>query len=52
MNTDFLWKNRVIAFYQKAFEIALRENGFVVEEQKSIQVYFHGQVVGEYIWVM
>lgn len=35
--------------YQKAFGIALRENGFNVEEQKAIHVYFHGQVVGEYI---
>ncbi len=34
--------------YQKAFGIALREEGFKVEEQKAIQVYFHGQVVGEY----
>ena len=35
--------------YQKAFGIALREEGFKVEEQKAIHVYFHGQVVGEYI---
>lgn len=35
--------------YQKAFGLALRENSFDVEEQKAIHVYFHGQVVGEYI---
>ncbi len=35
--------------YQKAFGIALREEGCKVEEQKVIRVYFHGQVVGEYI---
>ncbi len=35
--------------YERAFGIALRENGFVVEEQKAIHVYFHGQIVGEYI---
>lgn len=35
--------------YQKALEIALREAEFKVEGQKAIPVYFHGQVVGEYI---
>lgn len=35
--------------YQKALTIALREAGFTIEEQKRIQVYFHGQIVGDYI---
>ena len=34
--------------YQKAFVIALLDAGFRVEEQKSIRVYFRGQLVGEY----
>ena len=34
--------------YQNALSIALREAGFKIEEQRQIQVYFHGQLVGEY----
>jgi GxxExxY protein len=34
--------------YQKAFGIALRESGLQVDEQVAINVYFHGQLVGEY----
>lgn len=35
--------------YENALAILLRELGLVVEQQKPIKVYFHGQVVGEYI---
>ncbi len=35
--------------YENALVILLRELGSVVEQQKPIKVYFHGQVVGEYI---
>ncbi len=34
--------------YQNALAIALREAGFKIEIQRPIQVYFHGQLVGEY----
>ena len=34
--------------YQNALAIALQEAGFEIEIQKLIQVYFHGQLVGEY----
>lgn len=34
--------------YQKAYGIALREKGMKVDEQVSIKVYFHGQLVGEF----
>jgi GxxExxY protein len=35
--------------YQRAFAIALRESGFKVDEQVAIKVYYHGQIVGEYV---
>ena len=35
--------------YENALVILLQELGLVVEQQKSIKVYFHGQIVGEYI---
>jgi GxxExxY protein len=35
--------------YQSAFAILLEELGLVVEQQKSIKVYFHNKVVGEFI---
>jgi GxxExxY protein len=34
--------------YQRAFSLALREAGLGVEEQVSIKVYFHGELVGEF----
>ncbi len=34
--------------YQKAFGIALREDGMKVDEQVPIKVYFRGQLVGEF----
>src|SRR3972149_5797423 len=34
--------------YQKAYGIALREDGMKVDEQVPIKVYFHGQLVGEF----
>jgi len=34
--------------YQKAYGMALRENGMEVNEQVPIKVYFHGQLVGEF----
>ena len=34
--------------YQKAFGIAMREIGLKVDEQVAINVYYHGEVVGEY----
>ena len=34
--------------YQKAFGIALREDGMKVDEQVSIKVYFRSQLVGEF----
>ena len=35
--------------YENAFLIALRAKGLQVDAQKSIQVHFRGQVVGDYI---
>ena len=35
--------------YQNALVIALKETGFNIEEQRQIQVYYHGQLVGEYL---
>jgi GxxExxY protein len=35
--------------YQASLAILLEELGLAVEQQKSIRVYFHGKVVGEYI---
>ncbi len=35
--------------YENALVILLRELGLVVEQQKPIKVYFHEQIVGEYI---
>lgn len=35
--------------YQKAYGIALREIGLKVDEQVAIKVYYHGQLVGEYV---
>ena len=35
--------------YENALAILLRDFGLVIEQQKPIKVYFHGQVVGEYI---
>ena len=35
--------------YENALVLLLREKGLKVEQQKSITVYYHGQVVGEYI---
>ncbi len=34
--------------YQKAYGIALREDGMKVDEQVPIKVYFRGQLVGEF----
>jgi len=34
--------------YQKAFAIALQEDGMKVDEQVSIKVHFRGQMVGEF----
>ncbi|MFZ5856335.1 MAG: GxxExxY protein [Chloroflexota bacterium] len=34
--------------YQKAYAIALRQDGMKVDEQVSIKVYFRGQLVGEF----
>jgi len=35
--------------YEHALEIVIREQGFDVKSQVPIKVYFHNQVVGEYI---
>lgn len=35
--------------YEKAFVIALREAGFKVDEQIALKVFYHGQLIGEYI---
>ncbi len=35
--------------YEKAFAIALRDAGLTVAEQVPINVYYHGQRVGEYV---
>lgn len=35
--------------YENALTIVLREQGLIVEQQVPIKVYFHDQVVGEYI---
>jgi len=34
--------------YENALAIALREAGFQVNQQQQIEVYFRGQIVGEY----
>ena len=34
--------------YEGAMEILLKEQGFTVERQKDIHVYYHGQVIGVY----
>jgi GxxExxY protein len=34
--------------YQKAYAIALRQDGMKVDEQVPIKVYFRGQLVGEF----
>jgi GxxExxY protein len=34
--------------YQKAYGIALREDGLKVDEQVPIKVYFRGHLVGEF----
>ncbi|OIN94789.1 MAG: GxxExxY protein [Anaerolineae bacterium CG03_land_8_20_14_0_80_58_20] len=34
--------------YQKAYAIALRQDGMKVDEQIPIKVYFRGQLVGEF----
>ncbi|MCY7345060.1 MAG: GxxExxY protein [Pyrinomonadaceae bacterium] len=35
--------------YENALMILLKENGIKAEQQVPIKVYFHGQIVGEYI---
>ena len=35
--------------YENALVLLLKESELKVEQQKSITVYYHGQVVGEYI---
>jgi len=35
--------------YENALVLLLSEDGLKVEQQKPITVYYHGQVVGEYI---
>lgn len=35
--------------YENALVLLLREKGLKVEQQKSITVYFHEKIVGEYI---
>lgn len=35
--------------YENALMITLRENGIKAEQQIPIKVYFHDQIVGEYI---
>jgi GxxExxY protein len=35
--------------YERSLAIALREAGFKVEEQIPLKVFYHGQMVGEYI---
>ncbi len=35
--------------YENAFLLALEEQGLQAEAQKSVQVYFQGQIVGTYI---
>jgi GxxExxY protein len=35
--------------YENALMILLKENGIRAEQQVPIKVYFHGQVVGEYV---
>lgn len=35
--------------YENALVLLLQEFGLIVEQQKPIKVYFHGQIVGEYI---
>ena len=35
--------------YENALMISFRENGIKAEHQVPIKVYFHGQIVGEYI---
>lgn len=34
--------------YENALMLELQENGFQVESQKPIDVYYHGKIVGEY----
>ncbi|HQU86663.1 MAG TPA: GxxExxY protein [Pyrinomonadaceae bacterium] len=35
--------------YENALMILLRENGIKAEQQVPIKVYYHGQIVGDYI---
>ena len=35
--------------YENALMILLNENGIKAEQQVPIKVYFHGQIVGEYV---
>lgn len=35
--------------YENSLMILLRENGIKAEQQVPIKVYFHGQIVGDYI---
>jgi GxxExxY protein len=35
--------------YENALMVLLKENGIKAEQQVSIKVYFHGQIVGEYV---
>ena len=35
--------------YENALMVLLRENGIKAEQQVPIKVYFHGQIVGEYV---
>ena len=35
--------------YENALMILLKENGIKAEQQVPIKVYFHGQIVGEYV---
>lgn len=35
--------------YENALMILFRENGIKAEQQVPIKVYFHGQIIGEYV---
>ena len=39
----------VESVYENAFAVALREEGFNVEQQRRLQVMFHGVVVGQFV---
>ncbi len=48
-----VWKTLGYGFLEKVYEnalaIELRERNCRVEQQKPVKVYYHGQVVGDYV---